>query len=240
MSEPYKLESWQSSVIMACHAERVRLLFVLSRISVAATLAAALLVSAWMWSVVDHSKLLVWLILMVCNAAALLWMQHAHHARRPAIEEAPRWERWFSIMSAAGGFLWGMVIWLLSHEAGELAHIVFILMLCAVCLGATAVLTPSRPAYYAFMAPMVLPTAFFLTSGNQGGIAAASWAVLIYVAVLVGVHDVLHRNLVATFRRRYESEALVAEHKVILDSAAEAIGLLRPNYLAKYRCRTSP
>ena len=234
MSEPYKLESWQSSVNMACHAERVRLLFALSRISVAATLAAALLVSAWLWSVVNHGKLLAWLILMLCNAAALLWMQHAHHARRPAIEEASRWERWFTIMSAASGLLWGMVIWLLTPGVGELIHVVFILMLCAVCLGATAVLTPSRPAYYAFMAPMVLPAALFLTSsGNPGGIAAASWAVLIYVIVLVGVHDVLHRNLVATIRRRYESEALVAEHKVILDSAAEAIGLLRPNYLAK-------
>jgi diguanylate cyclase (GGDEF)-like protein/PAS domain S-box-containing protein len=233
VSEPYQLENWQSGVAMACHAERVRLLFALSRTSVAATLAAALLVAVWMWSVVPQVVLLAWTALMFGNVGVLVWLQQRYRARRPGVEEAPRWERRFSIKTAVGGFLWGMAIWLLAPQAGEFARLFFILTLCTVCLGATAVLAPSRSAYYAFMAPTVLPAAFFLLFGHPDGIAAAGWAVLIYIAVLAGVHDALHRNLDDTIRRRYESEALAAEHKVIFDSAAEAIGLLRPNYLAK-------
>lgn len=233
MSEPYRLENWQTGVSMACHAERVRLLFGLSRTSVAASLAAILLIAAWLWPTASRGPLLVWLSLMLCNIGALLWMQWRYRAQRPRVEEAPRWEGWFSLKTAAGGLLWGMAVWLLTPQAGEAAHLFFILALCMVCLGATAVLSPSRSAYYAFMAPMVLPAAYLMLLGRPDGFAAAGWAVLIYLAVLVGVHDALHRNLVATFRGRYESEALAAEHKVILDSAAEAIGLLRPNYLAK-------
>ncbi|MBI4989503.1 MAG: diguanylate cyclase [Rhodocyclales bacterium] len=233
MSEPYRLENWQSGVSMACHAERVRLLFTLSRTSIAATLAATLLVAVWMWSVVAHGVLLVWLTLMFCNVGALIWMQRRYHVRQPRVEDAPRWERWFSVKTAAGGFLWGMAVWLLAPQAGEFARLFFILTLCTVCLGATAVLAPSRHAYYAFMAPLVFPALLFLLFGHPDGIAAAGWAVLIYIVVLAGVHDALHRNLVVTFRGRFESEALAAEHKAIFDSAAEAIGLLRPNYLAK-------
>lgn len=217
---------------MACDAERVRLLFMLSRMSVAATLAATLLVAVWLWPAVAHGTFALWLLLMLCNIGALVWLQRRYR-RRPRAEEALRWERWFSIKTAVGGFLWGMAIWLLTPQTGEFTRLFIILTLCIVCLGAAAVLSPSRLAYYAFMAPLALPSATFLLLGRPDGIAAAGWIVLIYFAVLAGVHDALHRNLVATFRGRYESEALAAEHKVIFDSAAEAIGLLRPNYLAK-------
>ena len=233
MSEPYRLENWQSGVGMACHAERVRLLFALSRISAAATLAITLLVVAWMWSAVAHGTLLVWLSLMLCNVGALIWLQRRYLARRPRIEDTLRWERWFSVKTAFGGLLWGMALWLFAPQGGEFARLFVALTLCTACLGATAVLAPSRAAYYAFMVPMVVSAAIFMLFGHSDGIAAAGWAVLIYIAILVGVHDALHRNLLATFRGRYESEALAAEHKVIFDSAAEAIGLIRPNYLAK-------
>jgi len=233
VSEPYRLENWQTGVSMACHAERVRLLFRLSGTSIAASLAAALLVAVWLWPIASRGALFIWLSIMFCNIGALIWMQRRYRAQRPRVEEAPRWERWFSVKTAVGGLLWGMAAWLFAPQVGESAHLFIVLALCLVCLGATALLAPSRPAYYAFIAPMVLPAAIFLLSGQPDGFAATGWAVLIYLAVLVGAHDVLHRNLVDTFRGRYESEALAAEHKVILDSAAEAIGLLRPNYLAK-------
>ena len=233
MSQPYQLEDWQSGVSMACHAERVRLLFNLSRTSVAATFAAVLLVAVWMWPVASRGALIFWLGLMLGNVGMLIWMQRRYHARRPNVEAAPRWERWFAIKAAIGGLLWGMAIWLLTPQTGELSRLFLVLTLCTVCLGATAVLASSRSAYYAFMTPLMLPTAFFLLFSQADGIAAAGWAVLIYITVLIGVHDALYRNLETTFRLRFESEALAAEHKVIFDSAAEAIGLIRPNYLAK-------
>ncbi|MCZ7655401.1 MAG: hypothetical protein M5R42_15800 [Rhodocyclaceae bacterium] len=45
MAEPYRLETWQSGVDAAIHAERVRLLYDLARIAIAAMLAVALLVA---------------------------------------------------------------------------------------------------------------------------------------------------------------------------------------------------
>ena len=104
MSEPYRLENWQTGVSMACHAERVRLLFGLSRTSVAASLAAILLIAAWLWPTASRGPLLVWLSLMLCNIGALLWMQWRYRAQRPRVEEAPRWEGWFSLKTAAGAF----------------------------------------------------------------------------------------------------------------------------------------
>lgn len=232
MSEPYRLDNWQSGVDMACHAERVRLLFALSRTSVFATLAALALIGTWLWPTVSHGVLATWLILMGSNTAALAWMQHCYHSRRPRAEDAPGWERWFALKTAAAGLLWGMAIWLLSPQTGDQGQLFLVLTLCTVCLGATAVLSPSRPAYYSFMVPTVVPSALLLLSRPDEA-AAAGWAVLIYIALLFAVHDALHRNLVATLRGRFESDALAAEHNVIFESAAEAIGLVRPNYVAK-------
>lgn len=233
MTEPYKLDNWQSGVDMACHAERVRLLFTLSRTSLAATLVATFLLVVWAWPIAPHGALYGWLALMTCNIGALLWMRRCYRGNRPRIEEALCWEKKFAIKTAADGLLWGIAVWLFTSQAGEMSLLFFVLALCALSLGATALLISSRPAYYAFMLTMMFPAASFLLFGQPDGIAAAGWAVLIYTAVLASIHDVLHRNLTATFRRRFESEALAAEHRVIFDSAAEAIGLIRPNYLAK-------
>ena len=234
LSEPYRLEHWQSGIGAACTAERVRLLFVLSRTSLFASLAAVALVTVWLWPVAARGTLLVWAVLMAGNAAALAWMQRRFRLQRPGIEAAARWERWFAVKTAIAGLLWGMVFWLLAPPSGGQQQIFLVLILSTVCLGASAVLCPSRLAYYAFMAPAVAPAAIVLLLGQSGDIAAAGWAVLIYIAVLAGVHDALHRNLVSTLRGRFESEALAAEHKVIFDSAAEAIGLVRPNTIVKH------
>ena len=55
LSEPYRLEHWQSGIGAACTAERVRLLFVLSRTSLFASLAAVALVTVWLWPVAAPS-----------------------------------------------------------------------------------------------------------------------------------------------------------------------------------------
>ncbi|MCZ7655400.1 MAG: hypothetical protein M5R42_15795 [Rhodocyclaceae bacterium] len=119
------------------------------------------------------------------------------------------------------GFLWGMAIWLLIRKTGEHPRLFLVLTVCIVSLGGTAALSPSRTAYHAFMAPMIFPSVFFLLFGQTDSIATAGWSVLIYIAVLVAVHDALYRNLAATFRARFTSEALAAEHGVIFDSATE-------------------
>lgn len=58
MAEPYRLETWQSGVDAAIHAERVRLLYDLARIAIAAMLAVALLVAFFMWPVVARGALM--------------------------------------------------------------------------------------------------------------------------------------------------------------------------------------
>ncbi|MEZ5615863.1 MAG: diguanylate cyclase [Rhodocyclaceae bacterium] len=233
MSEPYRLENWHSGIGMACHAERVRLLIALSRHSALATFAAMLLVAAWLWPEEGHFTLLAWLALMAGNVGASAWIWLRYRTRPPQLEDAPRWERRFSLRTAASGLLWGLTAWLPAPEAGEFGQLFPVLALGMVCLSASAMLSPSRRAYYAFIAALALPALAFFFFSRHDGLAAAGWAMLVYLAVLAAVHDALYRNLVATLRGRYESEALAAERKVIFDSAAEAIGLIRPNYLAK-------
>ncbi|MCW5597413.1 MAG: diguanylate cyclase [Rhodocyclaceae bacterium] len=233
MAEPYRLETWQSGVDAAIRAERVRLLYDLARIAIAAMLAVALLVAFFMWPVVARGALMFWLSMTCLCVLAVIVLLRGYRKVAVRADQAPRWERRFSALAALTGFLWGMAIWLLIPQTGEHPRLFLVLTVCIVSLGGTAALSPSRTAYHAFMAPMIFPSVFFLLFGQADSIATAGWSVLIYIAVLVAVHDALYRNLAATFRARFTSEALAAEHGVIFDSATEAIGLVRPHYLAK-------
>lgn len=233
MTEPYRLETWQSGVDAAIHAECVRLLYVLARIAVPAMLAVALLVAFFVWPAVARGALVFWLSMIFLGAFVVIGLLLRYRQSTPRTDQALRWERRFAALAAIAGFLWGMTIWLLLPQTGEQQRLFLVLILCIVSLGGTAVLSPSRLAYHAFMAPMIFPSVFFLLLGQPDSIAAAGWSVLIYIAVLVAVHEALYRNLAATFRERFTSEALAAEHGVIFDSATEAIGLVRPHYLAK-------
>ena len=233
MAEPYRLETWQSGMDAAIHAERVRLLYDLSRVAIAAMLAVALLVAFFMWPVVARGALVFWLSATFLCALVVIGLLLHYRKTAPRADQALRWEQRFAALAAVAGFLWGMAIWLLLPQTGEHPRLFLVLTVCIVSLGGTAVLSPSRLAYHAFMAPMLFPSVFFLLFGQPDSIATAGWSVLIYIAVLIAVHDALYRNLAATFRERFTSEALAAEHGIILDSATEAIGLVRPHYLAK-------
>lgn len=233
MSQLEGLDPWQSDVRIASSAERVRLLHAMSRIAAVASLAAAILLAVWLWPFARHDALLAWLFLMTAGAGLMGWRHLRSRDARPPAAEPSRLERRFSVLAAFSGLGWGMAIWVLAPMPDELPLLFVILTLCTVCLGATGVLSPSRRAYYSFMASMLVPTAFFLLFSQPGILSMAGWAMLIFIALLVSVHGLLNRNLETAITKRFESEALAMEQSVIFDSAAEAIGLIRPNYLAK-------
>ncbi len=228
------LDPWQSGVTAASNAERVRLLYALSRSTMMANLAVAALVAVWLWDGVARTTMVSWLVAMAVNLIVSVVLYRRYQTRPAKPQDALRWERFLAIKAVYGGFVWGSLVWLLLPNGGEYQWMIVILGLCMVSLGVAGVYSPSRQVYYGFMAPVALMSAPSLLGGAPfAGLAAAGWGVLIYLATLVSVHDLLYRNLCATFQRRFESEALAMEQNVIFDSAAEAIGLFRPNYLAK-------
>ena len=233
MSGSEVLNSWQEGVQAASRAERVRLLFTLSRSTFAANLAVMALVSVWLRDIGARAALLGWLAVMAANLGIAVILYRRFRAGAPRLREMARWEFYFAAKAAFSGFTWGLLVWLLLPHSGEFHHTVIILTLCTVSLGAAAVLAPSRIAYYGFMLPAIGLSAMPLLSSTHDGLAAAAWGALIYIAMLASVHDLLFRNLSATFDKRFASEALAMEQNVIFDSAAEAIGLVRPNYMAK-------
>lgn len=224
-------DSWTADVTTASKAEQVRLLYALSRNSIVVNLAGAILVGAWLWNSIAGGPLLAWLAAMggyLCLSFGLYLGFQRSEARDPRL-----WERAFAAKVALGGLVWGSLIWLLLPGASAFERLFVVLTLCTISLGATGVLCVSRLAFLAFMVPIVALAAIPLLFIGPDGLSAAGWGVLIFVAMLFSLHDHLYRSLRLTFAKRFESEALAMEQAVIFDSAAEAIGLLRPHYLVK-------
>jgi len=225
---------WQTDVRAASNAERVRLLYALSRSTVVANFATAILVATWLWDSVNRSTLVGWLIAMALNVGATVFLYFYFQKKQPKPQDSPLWEHYFAIRAVFAGVVWGLLIWLILPSTGEFERIVVVLALSMASLGVCAVFSPSRLAYYGFMTPvLILATPSLISSSSFEGLTAASWGILIYLAMLFSVHDLLFRNFCSTFLRRFESEALALEHTVIFNSAAEAIALVRPRYVAK-------
>ena len=232
MSESNTLVHWQSGVHAASRAERIKLLYALSHSTMAANFAAAVLAAAWLRDAGGRELLLGWLGAMAAYLALGLGLGLRFRAAATRPHHAPRWEHYFALNTAFGGLVWGALVWLLLPASGDFGRMLAVVILCTVSLAAVALLAPSRVAFYGFMAPIVT-AAFPLLLGTFDRPAPVGWTVLIYIALLASAHDLLYRNLGAAFTKRFESEAVAMEQNVIFDSAAEAIGLMRPNYLAK-------
>lgn len=221
-----------NGVAAAADAERIALLYALSRNAMLFNLAGAVLVAAWLRDAIGRAALLSWLAASTVYLAASLVLYLVFRRNRPC-QDAARWERIFAAKVAIGGILWGAPVWLLLPGASEFQRLFVVLTLCTISLGATGVLCASRLAFFAFMLPLVCLAGAPLLFIGPDGLAAAGWGVLIFIAMLFALHDQIYRNLRIVFSRRFESEALALEQAAIFDSAAAAIGLVRPHYLAK-------
>lgn len=213
--------------------ECMRLLASLARNALPISGCVVLVVAIWMWNLIDQRLVLVWTGLMGGLIAAGLVMYASFRSSAQDVRHAAAWERRFTIKSLINGAAWGVLALLALPQGAENPQIFLVLTLTTVALGATGVLAPSRPAYYGFVFPALVPLALALIIGAAKSVALVGWSMLAYLLLLLLLHDLFHRSLKSTLIKRLESDALAQEQQVIFDTAAEAICFIKPHFMVK-------
>lgn len=222
-----------SDISLGVHAERVRLLFELCRGGLVAGLAATTVTAFWLWPLANRTVFVSWLAAAFAVLGATAWLSVRFHNAEPSAAEAPRWERIYALRTTLGGLVWGALVFASEPPHRQPQELFLILMLGGVSLAATGTLSPSRSCFYGFIFPALLPLAGYLFFSPVTAYAAAAWAVLAFILLLISLHALFYRNLLATIIGRFESEALAQEQQVIFDTTAEAIAFVRPHILVK-------
>jgi len=89
-------------------AELVRQLYSHPHADLFGPLAAALTLTAALWNAVSHTGLVVWLACFALVQVVRYWLASAFRRNSPAGDATIPWGRWFAMMTACSGLLWGL------------------------------------------------------------------------------------------------------------------------------------
>lgn len=215
-------------------SESVRVLFSVSGVLSVASLILSWLVVAHLWPAPNAFLLAAWGAVMFFLALASAGLVDRYRSASAAEKSRGRlWMLRLGIYSIVHGTAWGALSIVTLPPQPPAEHLFVMLLLGTVGLGAAGALTPSRLAFYGFLVPLTLMTASSVVLSGQAPAVLGDWVAVAYLAALVGLHELFHRNLAATYVRRFASEALAHEQQLIFDTASDCIAFIRDERIVK-------
>ena len=171
----------------------------------------AAIVTFVVWGVTPHPWPAVWLI-AICAVALARLVPLWWYRRQPAsARNTQAWAGLFAASAAANGIVWGASGVLFFTPDLVLYQVFLAFVIGGMCAGAAAALSTYMPAFYAFLAPSMLPLVIRLWI--EGGIVPTAMGLLL--VLFCGGMAMLARNLgaavVGSTKLRLEKEALLEE-----------------------------
>lgn len=169
----------------------------------------AAVLTAVLWNVVPHVKLLPWygFIVSVYVIRHVVWFQYRR--KSPKGLELLRWGRRFAIGSFISGCAWGASAILLFPEQSVL-HQAFLLLLSAgISAGTVVVYAPARDAALPYVLAALLPLAArFIYHGGSVHITMG-FMVIAFTIVLVVTHNRIYATNTESLRIRFKNQDLI-------------------------------
>jgi signal transduction histidine kinase/CheY-like chemotaxis protein len=203
-------------------AEQVRMLFQQQPIVIATNIAIAMVVSVVMAIEGGWLRTSVWLlsILVVSGLRFMMWRRRWRI--EPTPEDIDPWARISVLGAGAAAALWGLGLAVLLPEA-LLPQMVVILAAAGMCAGAAAALSCYRPAFYAFLFPVLIPLTLRLGAEGTTSHLAMAAMVLAYAAALAVVARNLGEAFARSHRLRLEKDALLKTRDRLLSTLEQRV-----------------
>jgi signal transduction histidine kinase/CheY-like chemotaxis protein len=203
-------------------AEQVRVLFLQQPIVVATNIAIGALVAVVLGIEGGWLGALVWLFAIVLVAGLRFVLWRGRWRADPSPEDIDAWARIAVGGAGVTAVLWGLGLAILLPEE-LLPQMVVILAAAGMCAGAAAALSCYRPAFYAFLFPVLIP--LVLRLGMEGTTAHLAMAamVLAYAAALALVARNLGEAFARSQRLQIEKDALLKTRDRLLSTLEQRV-----------------
>ena len=215
------------------NAERVRLLYQFSPAGYLLSAAVAIVTVVFLWSEVPRPLLLGWIVVVLLLCGGRYALYAAHDARAPAIEQEPRWERYFIVGSTLMGCAWAALPLFLFPEQGIGVQLALVFIVAAMAMGGVGILAPSPLALALFLAPMALAMSARLLMQDINILVGIGVVSIFYVGLLARMGREFHRALSDAIGTRVVNEGLIEKLRQSQDALSDAIESL-PEAIAIY------
>jgi PAS domain S-box-containing protein len=190
-------------VSKAIYAEQLKLLYAGLPLSIIATLINSVILLLVMWSVLDHSHLLVWLAMMsfvLLTRAGFM----VGYKRRQNDYGLNHWSKLFIVGAIATAFVW--MSFTLFLFPTKIEYQVFLcLVLAGTTAGAVTSLSYQRVSFLPYMAMLLIPLAIrFLLEGETIQLAMAAM-VFVFMVFNLSASGRLYRDSRQNIAMRFES-----------------------------------
>ena len=179
------------------------------RTTASMTLGAAILCTV-LWDREDPAIMALWFAAILANQAWRGWLARSWRRARPAVAEAPRWGRYWSIGSAIAGALWGIAA-VVMFPASTPHQALLIVCLFSVVLGGLNLTAVYKPSFYGFALAVLVPLiARVAIEGDQVHLFTAL-VLLVVLVFLLSFGRQTNELLTNSLAIRYENFDLIGE-----------------------------
>jgi len=191
------------------HAQQVHVLYRNMPTGVLASAANAAILAAVEWSVVPHTPLVAWVLLLWLIAAARTILILQYRRATPAGRARSDWHRWMLISTTAAGVAWGGSVYFLTADIPLPYELVHLFVLGGMTAGAISVLSVSLPLFLCYAMPVTLPVlGHLLFSGQDFHLIMGAMGCLFLLATIHSAWN-FNRVLMSSIRLQLEKVSLV-------------------------------
>ena len=169
--------------------------------------AGALLIASF-WSVASRVQLVLWLCSLVFVSLVRIPLYFAYLKNADDLSQSGRWQRYFAMMSALQGSLYGLA-WFAFVPSGDPTYSPVVSM-WVMGLSACAVVgyAADPRTLFAFFIPTVAPSIGFLVSGGTHQSYVLAGALSVYAVVILFAFLPVHRSIARSIELNIKLRAL--------------------------------
>ena len=189
--------------------EQVRTLYRTMPTGVLASAVNAGVLAAVEWSVVPHTPLLLWVLVMWLVAGSRAMLIMAYHRAVPVSWQSTDWYRWMLVSTTVAGIGWGSSVAFLTPEIPLQYELFQIFVLGGMTAGAVSVLSVSFPVFLCYAMPVTLPIfGHLFLSGQDFRLIMGVMGILFLLATVHSAWN-FNRVLLSSMRLQLEKLSLV-------------------------------
>lgn len=192
---------------------RLELLYGQNHLAAVSTLIAGILLSWILWDVIDHTRILSWLaVLMVATIGRVLLVLR-YNKLRPPPEQSDRWRKRILAVAALFGAIWGSAsVFLFAGES--IPHIAFTgFVIVGIAGGAVPYLAAVWPVYLltALPATLLFALRLFLLGGEIATVMGL--LILFFSAMMIFTSWRMKEMVIESIKLRFDKETLSRDLK---------------------------
>jgi diguanylate cyclase (GGDEF)-like protein/PAS domain S-box-containing protein len=191
--------------------EQVALVYTQAAISIVTAYILSVFVTVGLWSVVDHTHMLLWVGLQsVLTAARLVLVYKYRHAGKEQ-QAAARWALLFFVGALLSGIVWGCLGLLFSFSWPVEYQTLALMSMAGVLAGAISSYAALLSFYIAFMVPAILIPAQSMLMHNSSISNNLGLLMMLFAGVLLVIARNYNKSVLQSLQLREENNVLLRE-----------------------------